>query len=132
VVPADAALMIVGLLRVRRKEAPRGRCRQDDDRGGRQEVLLDEHADVIREAVKAIVGEMMELEVFVRTSSSAIAWLFWPRATKPRIWSLRGVNSVSGKRALRSFAISPHTRETARYARGRPCGNRRAVPGTQR
>jgi hypothetical protein len=33
----DATLKIVGLLTTRRKEAPRGRCRQDDDRGGRQE-----------------------------------------------------------------------------------------------
>ena len=28
-----------------------------------RKVLLDEHADVIREAVKAIAAEMMELEV---------------------------------------------------------------------
>src|SRR6201990_2244017 len=28
-----------------------------------KQVLLDEHADVIREAVKAVAGEMMELEV---------------------------------------------------------------------
>ena len=28
-----------------------------------KQVLLDEHADVIREAVKALAGEMMELEV---------------------------------------------------------------------
>ncbi len=28
-----------------------------------KQVLLDEHADVIREAVKAVCGEMMELEV---------------------------------------------------------------------
>src|SRR4051794_16368480 len=28
-----------------------------------RKVLLDEHADVIREAVKAVVAEMMELEV---------------------------------------------------------------------
>ncbi len=28
-----------------------------------RKVLLDEHADVIREAVKAVAGEMMELEV---------------------------------------------------------------------
>ena len=38
-----------------------GRCRQDDDSGGRQQVLLDEHADVIREAIKAVAVEMMEL-----------------------------------------------------------------------
>jgi hypothetical protein len=31
-----------------------------------------------------------------------------------------------------AFSPSPRTRETARYARGRPCGNRRAVPGAQR
>jgi hypothetical protein len=37
VVPADAALKIVGLLQGSTKGAPRGRCRQDDDRGGRQE-----------------------------------------------------------------------------------------------
>ena len=28
-----------------------------------KQVLLDEHADVIREAVKAVAGEMMEIEV---------------------------------------------------------------------
>ena len=28
-----------------------------------KQVLLDEHADVIREAVKAVAAEMMELEV---------------------------------------------------------------------
>ena len=28
-----------------------------------RKVLLDEHADVIREAVKAVVAELMELEV---------------------------------------------------------------------
>ena len=28
-----------------------------------RKVLLDEHADVIREAVRAIAGEMMEVEV---------------------------------------------------------------------
>ena len=28
-----------------------------------RKVLLDEHADVIREAVKAVAAEMMELEV---------------------------------------------------------------------
>ncbi|MDQ3724003.1 MAG: tyrosine-type recombinase/integrase [Actinomycetota bacterium] len=36
-VPATAALMIVGVLTLRRKEAGDGRSGQDDDRGGRQE-----------------------------------------------------------------------------------------------
>src|SRR5918994_291886 len=63
-VPADAAPMIVGLLTVRLSR----RCRvAGADRMTIEEVvkqvLLDEHADVIREAVKAVAGEMMELEV---------------------------------------------------------------------
>jgi transposase-like protein len=64
VFPATAALMIVGLLKVRRKEAPAmaGADRMTVEEVVRK-VLLDEHADVIREAVKAVVAEMMELEV---------------------------------------------------------------------
>src|SRR2546423_12289590 len=56
--------MIVGLLKVRRKEAP---AMAGADRMTIEEVvkrvLLEEHADVIREAVKAVAAEMMELEV---------------------------------------------------------------------
>jgi transposase-like protein len=56
--------MIVGLLTVRRKEAP---AMAGADRMTIEEVvkkvLLDEHADVIREPVKAVAGEMMEIEV---------------------------------------------------------------------
>src|SRR3954462_3658390 len=64
-VPADAAPMIVGLFTVRLSQ---GRCRvAGADRMTIEEVvrqvLLDEHADVIREAVKAVAAEMMELEV---------------------------------------------------------------------
>src|SRR3954466_13780737 len=56
--------MIVGLLKVRQAR----RCRvAGADRMTIEEVvkqvLLDEHADVVREAVKAVAGEMMELEV---------------------------------------------------------------------
>jgi putative transposase len=56
--------MIVGLLTVRLSR----RCRvAGADRMTIEEVvkqvLLDEHADVIREAVKAVAAEMMELEV---------------------------------------------------------------------
>src|SRR5918994_1466153 len=63
-VPADAAPMIVGLLTVRLSR----RCRvAGADRMTIEEVvkkvLLDEHADVIREAVKAVAAEMMELEL---------------------------------------------------------------------
>jgi putative transposase len=56
--------MIVGLLKVRRKEAPAmaGADRMTIEEVVRK-VLLDEHADVIREAVKAVAAEMMELEV---------------------------------------------------------------------
>src|SRR5688500_5056210 len=56
--------MIVGLLKVRRKEAPAmaGADRMTVEEVVRK-VLLDEHADVIREAVKAVAAEMMELEV---------------------------------------------------------------------
>src|SRR3954469_8980196 len=57
--------MIVGLLKVRQsKGAP---AMAGADRMTIEEVvkkvLLDEHADVIREAVKAVAAEMMELEV---------------------------------------------------------------------
>src|SRR4051794_1686022 len=64
VVPATLALMIVGLLKVRRKEAPAmaGADRMTVEEVVRK-VLLDEHADVLREAVKAVAAEMMELEV---------------------------------------------------------------------
>ena len=63
-VPATLALRIVGLLKVRRKEAPAmaGAERMTIE-GVVREVLLDEHADVIGEAVKAVAAELMELEV---------------------------------------------------------------------
>jgi hypothetical protein len=54
VVPADAALKIVGLLRTRRKErrvAGADRLTIEEVVG---KVLLDEHADVIGETVEAI------------------------------------------------------------------------------
>jgi hypothetical protein len=56
--------MIVGLLKVRRKDAPAmaGADRMTVEEVIRK-VLLDEHADVIREAVKTVAAEMMELEV---------------------------------------------------------------------
>jgi hypothetical protein len=56
--------MIVGLLKVRRKEAPAmaGADRMTIEEVVRK-VLLDEHAGVIREAVKAVAAQMMELEV---------------------------------------------------------------------
>src|SRR5918994_89847 len=63
-VPATLALRIVGLLKVRRKEAPAmaGADRMTIEEVVRK-VLLDEHADVIRQAVKAVCAELMELEV---------------------------------------------------------------------
>ena len=43
-----------------------------------KQVLLDEHADVIREAVKAVCAEMMELEVSeligARAATSRASW----------------------------------------------------------
>src|SRR5881227_3291165 len=56
--------MIVELLTVRRKEAPAmaGADRMTIEEVVRK-VLLDEHADVIGEAVKAVCAEMMEFEV---------------------------------------------------------------------
>src|SRR5215212_7044467 len=56
--------MIVGLLTVRGKGAPAvtGADRMTIEEVVRK-VLLDEHADVIREAVRAVAAEMMELEV---------------------------------------------------------------------
>src|SRR3954467_6278825 len=65
VVPATVASMIVGLsTATTRREAP---AMAGADRMTIEEVvkkvLLDEHADVIREAVKAVAAGMMELEV---------------------------------------------------------------------
>src|SRR5215213_864525 len=56
--------MIVGLLTVRRKGAPAvtGADRMTIEEVVRK-VLREEHADVIREAVRAVAAEMMELEV---------------------------------------------------------------------
>jgi putative transposase len=64
VVPADATLILVGLLTTRRERRRRvaGADRMTIEEVVRK-VLLDEHADVIREAVKAVAAEMMELEV---------------------------------------------------------------------
>src|SRR5215216_3512454 len=56
--------MIVGLLKVRRKGAPAmaGADRMTVEEVVRK-VLLDEHADVFRAAVKAVAAKLMELEV---------------------------------------------------------------------
>jgi hypothetical protein len=51
VTPALSSVDFSGFDDERRRQC--GRCRQDDDRGGGQEGALDEHADVIREAVRA-------------------------------------------------------------------------------
>jgi transposase-like protein len=64
-VPATAASMIVGLsTATTRKEAPAmaGADRMTIEEVVRQ-VLLDEHGDVIREAVLAVCAELMEVEV---------------------------------------------------------------------
>jgi hypothetical protein len=64
VVPAVAALILVGRSTVRRERRRRvaGVERMTIEEVVRK-VLLDEHADVIREAVMAVAAEMMELEV---------------------------------------------------------------------
>src|SRR5215210_2372008 len=63
-VPATPALMIVGLLRVRRKEPP---AMAGDDRMTIEEVVKDvmvrEHGDVLRAAVEAVCAQLMECEV---------------------------------------------------------------------
>jgi hypothetical protein len=63
VVLADAALKIVELLRVRRKERRVALADRMTIEEVVRKVLLDEHADVIREAVKAVCAQLMELEV---------------------------------------------------------------------
>jgi hypothetical protein len=88
------ALMTVGLLQGSTKEAPGGRCREDDDRGGRGNVLADEHADVIREAVKAAAAEMMEIEVAALIGTQRGERRPEDRATRrngyrPRRWDTR-------------------------------------------
>ena len=64
VVPATAALMIVGLLTVRRGRRPAmaGGDRMTIEEVVRQ-VLREEHGDVIRESVRAVAQELMEAEV---------------------------------------------------------------------
>src|SRR5512132_3479169 len=54
--------MLVGLLTVRRQGGTGdGRSRQDGDRA--RKVLVDEHADVLRESVEWLAGQLMEVEV---------------------------------------------------------------------
>jgi putative transposase len=62
--PATAALIIVGLLQGSTKGGPAmaGRDRMTIEEVVRQ-VLRDEHADVIRESVRAVAQELMEAEV---------------------------------------------------------------------
>ena len=62
--PATAALIIVGVLHGfdERRPAMAGRDRMTIEEVVRQ-VLRDEHADVIRESVRAVAQEMMEAEV---------------------------------------------------------------------
>src|SRR5688500_11151557 len=56
--------MLVGLLTVRRKEAPAmaGADRMAIEEVGRK-VLIDEHADVLRESVRFVAEQRMECEV---------------------------------------------------------------------
>ena len=62
-VPATAALMIVGLLRVRRREHHDGREAEHDDRRGRQEGDGRRARRVLREAVRLLAQELMEFDV---------------------------------------------------------------------
>src|SRR2546423_3959058 len=63
-VPATVASMIVGCSTTRREEAPAmaGADRMTIEEVVKQ-VLLDEHADVLRAAVEAVCAELMEVEV---------------------------------------------------------------------
>ena len=54
--PATAALMIVGVLRLRRKEAGGGRSGRDEIEEVVRQVLREEHGDVIRESVRVRAG----------------------------------------------------------------------------
>jgi putative transposase len=54
--------MIVGVLTLRRREAGGGRCGEDDEEVVRK-VLREEHGDVIRESVRLVALELMEIEV---------------------------------------------------------------------
>jgi transposase-like protein len=63
VVPADAALKIVGLLTTRRKERRVAGAHRMTTEEVVRKVLLDEHADVIREAVQTVCRQLMEVEV---------------------------------------------------------------------
>jgi hypothetical protein len=63
-VPATAALIIVGLLKVRQRRRPAmaGADRMTIEQVVRR-VLVEDHADVIRESVKFVAEQMMEAEV---------------------------------------------------------------------
>jgi transposase-like protein len=64
VVPATAALIIVGLLTVRQRRRPAmaGADRMTIEEVVRK-VLSEDHADVIRESVRWVAQQMMESEV---------------------------------------------------------------------
>ena len=62
-----------------------------------RKVLLDEHADVVREAVKAVCAELMELEVSELVGAELGERRPDDRAThrngyRPRRWDTRAVN----------------------------------------
>jgi hypothetical protein len=60
VVPATPALMIVGLLKVRRRRRPAmaGADRMTIEQVVRQ-VLTEDHADVVRESVRWVAAELI-------------------------------------------------------------------------
>src|SRR5688572_21996235 len=81
-------------------------------------VLLDEHADVIREAVKAVAAEMMELEVSELIGAQLGERRPGDRATqrngyRPRRWDTR-----AGKLSCRSRSSARAATSRRSWSRG--------------
>ena len=77
-------------------------------------MLLDEHADVIREAVKAVAAEMMELEVSRRRTPAA---RHRHAAVSPSRWRIAGRHGAPGETALGNLAIGRYDRLAGRAER---------------
>src|ERR1700754_3265487 len=94
-------------------------------------VMLDEHADVVREAVKAVAAEMMELEVSGLIGAEHGERRPGDRAThrngyRPRRWDTRGGGRVADsqdppRQLLPEFPGAPPALG-AGPARGGPAG----------
>jgi transposase-like protein len=86
-----------------------------------RKVLLDEHADVVREAVKAVVTEMMELEV-----SELIGAELGERRPEDRATHRNGYRRGGGTRAR--ARSSCRSRRSGRAVTSRAFSSRAGAP----